>query len=595
MSVLRKKNGIIFNNIYIFSLVWKCNPSYVVITLIDALIKGCHTSINLLYTFTLLNSLENSKKIQDIYAIILFYAIYLTLYYLLFYLHKHVYDPLAQNKIRISIHKKLFKHAVSVDIECYDNVDFYNNFVWAMNQAHSQAIALVQNTGKLITYLVASITSFGFMVNIDYMVAVLIVALSICRIILRKTRNNQNFSFRNDCNEIERKDAYIKRIFSLPNYAKELRISRIGEVFLDKMKKNTSKKIELEKKYSKKRIPLDLGLKIIDITGNSLTLIIILYKVMVSRILSIGAFSVTIIGLWQMSRLLSGLIDYFLKYHELAIFSEKVMEFMDYPTKAEQGGHMLPPLETLEFRNISFAYSNNKKVLNNVSLKIKKGEKIAIVGYNGAGKTTLIKLLMRLYDPNEGEILYNGVSIKQYDINCLRRKMSVVFQDYCIFAATIAENVVSGEFFLEDQNKVTEALDKSTFSSKLSSLSKGINTTLTKEFDKEGVQLSGGESQKIAIARAFYNDSELIVLDEPSAALDPDSEYFLNKSITSNSTNKTIIFISHRLSTTRNADKIYVFENGRIIEFGNHEELMELNGKYAYLFNLQAEKYINQN
>lgn len=593
--LISKRERVIFNNVYMLSLAWKCNPSYVVITLIDGLIKGLHTSINLLYTFALLNSIENSSEIKDVYAIILSYAIYLTVYYLLFYLHKCVYDPLAREKIRISVHKMLFKQAVGVDLKCYDNKVFYNNFVWAMNQAHSQAITLIQNTGKLITYLIASIASFRIMVNIDYMVALLIVGLSVCRIILRKMRNNQNLSFKNDCNEVDRKDAYFKRIFARPEYAKELRISQIGTVFLKKMKKNSEKKIELERNYSKKRIVLDVGVKTIDVVGNSIALIIILYKVMVLNSLSIGAFSITIMGLWQMSRLLSGLIDFFLKYHETAVFSKKVIEFMNYPVNSSCGELRPSSMDTLEFRNISFAYQEGKKVLDNVSMKINKGDKIAIVGCNGAGKTTLIKLLMRLYDPNEGKILYNGIDIRQYNIDQLRDEMSVVFQDYCIFAATIAENVVSGEFSSKDESRVIEALEKSTFSSRLSSLPKGINTMLTREFDKEGVQLSGGESQKIAIARAFYNNSELIVMDEPSAALDPDSEYYLNKSITSNSTDKTIIFISHRLSTTRNADKIYVFENGKIIESGKHDELIKSNGRYAYLFNLQAKKYVNEN
>ena len=213
------------------------------------------------------------------------------------------------------------------------------------------------------------------------------------------------------------------------------------------------------------------------------------------------------------------------------------------------------------------------------------------MGYNGAGKTTLTKLIMRLYDPTDGEIIYNGDNLKSYSISSLRDRVAAVFQDYRIFACSIAENVVGGEYADIDEKKVMHALEKSDFSEKLTSLPKGIHTTLTREFDNSGTQLSGGEQQKIAIARACCKDADLLILDEPSAALDPDAEYKLNKSIADFSADKAVIFISHRLSTTRMADRIYMFDSGNLIESGTHEELIEKNGKYAEMFELHAEKY----
>ena len=238
-------------------------------------------------------------------------------------------------------------------------------------------------------------------------------------------------------------------------------------------------------------------------------------------------------------------------------------------------------------------------VLKNVSFTIRKGEKTAIVGYNGAGKTTLIKLVMRLYDPTEGRILYNGRDIREYDLRAYRDRIGAVFQDYRIFAATLGENVMGGGYERTDENesRIREALDSATFTDRLSTMEKGLETPLTREIDKEGVNLSGGEAQKVAIARVFVRPYDLIIMDEPSSALDPVAEYQLNHSILNAADSRdcgreaTVIFISHRLSTTRFADRIFLFANGELCEQGSHDELVAMEGKYAEMFRMQAEKY----
>ena len=280
---------------------------------------------------------------------------------------------------------------------------------------------------------------------------------------------------------------------------------------------------------------------------------------------------------------------------------------MSYEPKIVGGELIAEPLETIELKNVTFAYSSTestdekdgdeskenppKNSLEGIDLTIHKGEKIAIVGYNGAGKTTLTKLLMRLYDPTEGEILYNGRNLKEYDIASLRARIGTVFQDYKIFASTIAENVLGDECTEEKRNTVTDALTKATFREKLDSLEKGMDTELTKEFYEDGVNLSGGESQKVAIARIFAKPYDLVIMDEPSSALDPIAEYELNHTILEYAQDKTVVFISHRLSTTRMADRILMFADGKLMEWGSHDELMAQNGRYAEMFKLQAEKY----
>ena len=284
---------------------------------------------------------------------------------------------------------------------------------------------------------------------------------------------------------------------------------------------------------------------------------------------------------------------------ETSLYVQKILDFLDYEPKI-QSQRKLPvstQAKAVELRNVSFSYGEKYgSVINDVSLSIAPGEKIALVGYNGAGKTTLIKLIMRLYDPSRGEILLDGVNIKDYDVEKYRHSIGTVFQDFKIFGGSVVENVLLDLNDGEDDSAVTEkvrkALTHSGLWERIQSLPNGLDTQLTTEFAKDGVNLSGGESQKLAIGRVFYKDAGLIILDEPSSALDPIAEYQLNHSMLEATENKTVIFISHRLSTTRLADRIFLLEKGRIAEQGTHEELLARNGRYAAMWRAQAGQYI---
>lgn len=229
-------------------------------------------------------------------------------------------------------------------------------------------------------------------------------------------------------------------------------------------------------------------------------------------------------------------------------------------------------------------------------MKIEAGQKVAFVGENGAGKSTLIKLLMRLYDVTEGSIEYGGTDIRNYGTDQYRDIFGSVFQDYQIYASSVRENVMMDSSHHEEEKRVRDALEQSGFLERLLTLPKGLDTMLTREFAQDGVQLSGGEAQKVAIARLFAKKERMhiAILDEPSSALDPKAEYELNQNIMNKAGDATVIFISHRLSTTRDADCIYMFENGEIVEHGTHQQLMESNGQYAEMFQCQA-KYYQEN
>ena len=251
--------------------------------------------------------------------------------------------------------------------------------------------------------------------------------------------------------------------------------------------------------------------------------------------------------------------------------------------------------EKLEIKDISFKYPlGEKNSLNHLSMTLSKGEKIAIVGDNGGGKTTLIKQLLRFYNPSEGEILYNGVNLKDYNESSIRKQYSIVYQDFQIYALTVAENVLMRKLRgKEDEEIVRKALASVGLLEKVDSLKDGIYTKVTREFDREGATFSGGENQRLVIARVFASNASVYVLDEPTSSLDPLSEERINKLILKN-TDKTMIIIAHRLSTVVDADKIYLIRNGSIVEEGTHSELMSLGGRYYEMFTTQTELYLKK-
>ncbi|MBQ7102135.1 MAG: ABC transporter ATP-binding protein, partial [Clostridia bacterium] len=316
------------------------------------------------------------------------------------------------------------------------------------------------------------------------------------------------------------------------------------------------------------------------------------YRLIVLENLAVSDFSVLVAAITNCRNKLNQLAHYFTMQQKHCLWVQNLREFLDYEPKIK-GGEIIPgEFESLEFRNVSFRYSEKKDyTLRNVSFKINKGESIAVVGHNGAGKTTLSKLMMRLYDVSEGEILYNGVNIKEYDLHRYREKFASVFQDYRIFAMTVAENVLIREVDESNVSVAQRALEMSGVADKIADLPDGINNILTKEFDENGASLSGGESQKVTIARMLAKQFDVAILDEPSSALDPVAESKMYDNLMQGTKGKTVVYISHRLSSATRSDNILVFADGELIEQGTHEALMAENGEYCRMFTLQASGY----
>jgi ATP-binding cassette subfamily B protein len=397
---------------------------------------------------------------------------------------------------------------------------------------------------------------------------------------------------RKDNAALHRRSDYFQRIFYLQEYTKEVRMHDVKPLLIDRYNDAAQAVVDNQKKYWKK-ISLFSGLQEIGIQSLGFLFLLPLYLgwcVLVKKSLSAGDFVASFNGAYQIAMSVNFLTVWALSaFSERGKMIEKYRAFLKAEPKLKDGSETAEAGEpqTIEIKDLSFTYpGNDAPTLQHINLTIRPYEKVALVGYNGAGKTTLTNLLLRLYDPTEGSIEIGGQDIRAVTRRSHIDRFAAVFQDFQTYACTIGENVALDRD--PDEARVLQALDKTTFRKPLQN---GIDTELLREFSDDGVMLSGGESQKMAVARAFYQNCPYAILDEPSANLDPIAEYELNRAMLAASSHKTVIFISHRLSTTVGADRIYVMENGRIVEDGTHEELMAKNGTYAYMFRLQAKKY----
>ncbi len=588
----------IADNLFLFKLCFKASPGYMILHIVETIRN--EIVVFLEFTFGLNFVLECAEFGKPFKTAAAFLCCLLAFVVLGLWFNAFVFQKLQQKsqpKIKQEIKEMFFRKAKEIDLECYDDPEFYNNYVLSVSEVENQIGRIFTVLTNLFTGVTSIILSGAFFIGSDPVSFIFIAVSFVASLWSGKALNKLNFKIRNDKNPYERKLGYVNRVFYLNDYAKEVRLNtEISNELLKDFDETNDKVLDIDKKNAGKRFGLQL---MKDYICNSFLIdvvymIYLVYSAAVLHHISYSNVAVMRGTANRMKNRMRQFADVYPKMQEIGLYVQKMKDFLAIEPKiTSTDNRPLPEKPTLiELRNVSFGYNEmDGYILNNISIKIEPYSKIAIVGYNGAGKTTLIKLIMRLYDPDEGEILLDGVNIKEYDIEEYRRKIGTVFQDFKIFAATVKENVLLDFAENGKDSDVISAMEKSGFDERLAALSDGLETNLTTEFEDNGVNLSGGEGQKLAVARVFYKDANLIILDEPSSALDPIAEYHLNRSMLTAANNKSVVFISHRLSTTRIADRIYMLEKVKIIEEGNHAELLELGGKYSQMWRLQAGQY----
>lgn len=515
-----------------------------------------------------------------------------------FAIYKHYVLPRGRQTLYQALRMEIYEKAKEIDLSCYDDKDFYENFILATEETDRCLDRYLVFEDAVSARIVATLCNIIYCAYINP-AALLVMAVVVPLELLCVTQENKKIvSARMERLPHEQRREYGNRVFYLSDYAGELRLyPQMKEICRSDYAAENHEIEAVNKKYGKKLFAYGLLRQVFlsRIVREGAVWSLLLYQMLVLRILT-GAQLVTSRScIWGTSSNIEIIIDSLRTMAENAAYIYRIREFLQMEsTIVSKDGKAVPEGGgNLSAAHLDFAYLPGKPVLKDVTFTVKPGQKVALVGYNGSGKTTLVKLLLRLYDPDAGKICYHGKDIREYQVMAYRRGVGSVFQDFKIYAASLKENVLMDveDGSREENYRVEQALYDAHFTLEDNRLSYQIETPLTTEFEKDGVNLSGGEAQKVAIARTLYRKQNIIIMDEPSSALDPLAEYRLNQELNEIAKDKTVIFISHRLSTVRDADCIYMMEDGRIVESGTHEKLLTQDGKYAAMWKIQAELY----
>lgn len=507
-------------------------------------------------------------------------------------LFNYYYNYLGKRKIHLGMHEMIFNIVKYVDLDMYDNSEFYNNYIWALKEVDTRTITSFENLMKFIQ----SIANLSGILTISYFLDMGIIVFGIVPMALTMFLSNKIscslYKCQDEMNPVERKKDYTKRIFYQLQYAKELKMFNIGENLIDRFKKCIVQCINIYKKYCNKLIFLSFCQDATGtLIGTACFSIYLAYKAIVLKTISIGTVTASFNAVNILTASLGNLFAIYPKLKENALFANKIFYILNYESKIEaRVGQSLQKekMEYIEFKNVYFRYpKDNNYILKNINFKVRKGEKIAIVGLNGAGKTTLVKLLLNFYNPTSGLLEYNGKDIRVFTTSEYRKIFSTIFQDFQLYALSLIENIIMRPVYKTDYVNAEKCLRKSN----MSKYCDDLYTEVTKEFDENGLIFSGGQNQKIAIARAISQNGQCLIMDEASSALDPIAENEINNTILEKNNGNTVIIISHRLSSITYVDKIYYMEDGMIIEQGTHQQLMRMDGKYAYMYKAQADRY----
>lgn len=588
------KVPVVKNIVYAVKLIWQADKRLMLGYLLDQIGTKIFSLFiqNILFLKVLLSVIDNNGDfIQYVKYLIIFLVCSVITKACQWY--GEYTQKYATKRVLKNLNNKIFEKAVKLDVSCYEDPEFYDKYQRAtlvLTYGYFDVLTfnLCAILGSLISFIcvITTVTFIDPTYLIFLLPVIFVFAIEISKSKLVYKRDLE--MTKND-----RVKAYIQRTVFLKDYSKDMRTSNIFLVLMNRFDAAIKSNIEILRRYGVKLFIYSM----ISSTFSEFIPIIGTYgyagyKFINTDDISISGFSVVLSSINSVRMATLDIADGFENLNQMALYFQNLRDFFDYEPKIVSGGRDVEPFESLEFKNVTFRYpSAEEPSLKNINMKIEKGQTVAIVGVNGAGKSTLVKLLLRFYDATDGEILYNGINIKEYDVSQLRSRFATVFQDYKNFAISVFENVICKNCTQEDKELAKKALIQSGAWDKISTLANGGDTVLTREFEEDGAGLSGGENQKVSTARLFARSFDIAVLDEPSSALDPIAEYKMYENLIKATDNKTVIYISHRLSSAVLSDNIFVLKNGSVSESGTHEELMSAKGEYCNMFTLQSSSY----
>ena len=584
------------NTIFLMKLYIKISPKRIILSCISILLSY----VDMIYFsgFFVKHILESMEKGNSFHELGIYVSVVLVVFAIIALFqsyYKNVATPLTNVQIYHSLNKMLYEKANSMDLECYENPKFYEKYLLALDSAENQLKEIVEQLWKILWGGCATVFVICYMFTIDHFVFLFFIFPIIGNFVFGIPGTNYFYQMYERIMTFVRKKKYIMRVIHLADYAKEIRLTNVSRLLKKKYAQTVEDEIESVEIDKYKRISrmvlYNIFTYVLFFEG---LLIYGGYKTIITGTMSLAQLAVLTGIMVSGANIMIGFSENLITTMRSANYIQNLRLFMAYEPNIQENEDGLKPEEvkTLEFRNVSFAYGE-EYVIKNISFKVRRGEKTAIVGHNGSGKTTLMKLLFRFYDPSEGEILLNGIDIRKYRLSSYRKLFAAAFQDYKVYALPVIQNVLMETNTEKYRETAKKALQKASLYEKIINLPQQMDTVLTKEFDDNGAVLSGGEQQKLSVARAFAHDVPIKIYDEPSSALDPIAEYQLFESIREDGENCIMFYISHRLSSVQNADRVILLEHGKIVETGTHKELMQLNRKYAKMYKMQAENYLS--
>ncbi|MBD5527424.1 MAG: ABC transporter ATP-binding protein [Lachnospiraceae bacterium] len=550
---------------------------------------------NVLFFAYFMDAVEKGKSIAAISKVLIVFILINIVFEISNSYYRQAYIPKNDVKLSLFFKNMIYKKIMTIDIECFDNPEYYDNVTFALNDLFNRVNSILNNIVQFISHSCCVIVLIGYFAQIDFAIVLISLISVLTGLFFEPVINKYRYRYTNESLKYQRKYDYVKRISIQAECAGELRTTNVKNV-LNKMLDDAFRGLKaLLKKYYRKITVLDsvqvfFGFGIV----SCVTTLISIHRIVVDKTVTIAVFLPLMGAIAQFTWRASSVISCFTGILNDNIYLNKFNEFYRYESKvvSRKEEMVAVSFSGIKIEHLYFKYSESDNyTLKDICMEIRPKQKIALVGYNGAGKSTLINLILRLYDPDQGSITYNDKNICDYNVKNYRSKYGIVFQDINVYAATIGQNIAMDTKVYSDE-EMQNVMSSLRLKEKINSYEGGFSTKLTHELSDSGEMLSIGQCQCLALARIFIDpEKQLYILDEPTSALDPIAEEEIFETINSYLADKTVIYISHRFSASKIADKIYFMEKGQIVEQGTHDELILQSGKYAYMFNLQAKYY----